>query len=231
LRPGPVARAVDDDVADLLGPQLLGQRGEAHDRVHLAVREQSRRLVHRVRHPRDVPRRVEAHVGRHAGDIDPRRVASVEIRHGDGLALQVEHAADGTIAEQHEAPCVNPAERHDPGAPIDVLDERSGELKTDVDRVRLRHRHGVRGNVASDVPHVGESFEAQEFFRHVYRPLAAARELKESQRRGLGWRFRARLLGSESDESRGSHQGRPTEELTAAPLTCPTSQKGSVGLV
>ena len=56
---------------------------------------------------------------------------------------------------------MNPSEGHEIGAPIDLADERSGELKHDVNGSILHHLRWV-GIESGDVSDVGEPFGAQE---------------------------------------------------------------------
>src|SRR5262245_64700241 len=66
LRPGTVDPAIDDDMADLLLSQLLGNRWKAHQCVDFLLCEQPCRFTNRMRDKVDLPFRIQAHVGCHA---------------------------------------------------------------------------------------------------------------------------------------------------------------------
>src|ERR1700757_4994303 len=55
LRPGPVDRTVDHDMADMPGPQLLRLGREPQKGVDLTLFKEFRRLDRRIDHPVDIP--------------------------------------------------------------------------------------------------------------------------------------------------------------------------------
>ena len=65
LRPGPIHRAVDDDVADLSRAKLLGNRRKGQIPIDLAIGEKLDRFGRRMDEPADVPARVHAYVSQH----------------------------------------------------------------------------------------------------------------------------------------------------------------------
>src|SRR5439155_20488199 len=108
LGPRAVLAAVDDDVADLLRPQLLRIGRKPQEGVDLALRQESHRLARGVRRPVDIFLRIQTNVSHHAREEDV--LARAERLYADRLPLQVVHGADALRPEQHEAPNLNCSE-------------------------------------------------------------------------------------------------------------------------
>ena len=68
-------------------PQLLWNRGEAHQRIDLLLGKQPRRLTNRMGYEVDLPFRIDTHIGRHAGN--EAMVRRSQGRNAYRLALEV----------------------------------------------------------------------------------------------------------------------------------------------
>ena len=68
LRPGPIGRAVDDDMTDFLRPCLLGERRRGHERIDLPSLKQLGEFLLRMKGPFDIAQRVQADVTHERGD-------------------------------------------------------------------------------------------------------------------------------------------------------------------
>src|SRR6516162_6225143 len=187
LRPRAVKPTADDDVADLLFPQLLGNWGKAHQCVNLSLGEKLHRLRPGIDHEVDVAFRIHPHVSRHAGEKDVmwRR----KTRHGDRLPLEVANSSHSLSAEELKASGVDAAEQHDRNAGINLHDERRDERHGNID---LCGREGGMdiGRFNLNILNVAKAFGLKQFFGHVLRGDTDAWDLREADGRD----FRRRLL-------------------------------------
>src|SRR6478735_1388522 len=111
LRPGPVKPAVDNDMADLLFPQLLGNWGKADQGVDLFLGEKLHRLRRGINHEFNIAFWIDSDVSGDAGEEHIMR--RHETWHGDRAPLEVVNSPHALGTEQLEASGVDAAEQHD----------------------------------------------------------------------------------------------------------------------
>ena len=131
LRPRPVDRAVDDDVSDLPGAQLLRVRRKAEVGVDLSLREQPLALGGGMLDEVHVLARIQPHVGHHAGEEDV--LGRPELSDRDRLALQIPDRANPVRPEQLETSHVHAAQDRDGVAGVQLDDQRRDEVQGDID--------------------------------------------------------------------------------------------------
>src|SRR5215813_8966827 len=130
LGPGPVYRAVNHHVPDLLRPQFLRAWREADEGVDLPFCEERHRLYRGMCDPVDVFGGVQADVRHHTGEEDVIRAS--QFGHGDGLLLQVADSAHTLSAEQLEAADMPPCQDHNWIPRVQMDEERPNEVQGDV---------------------------------------------------------------------------------------------------
>jgi hypothetical protein len=91
--------------------------------------------------PVDVLSRIETYVRQHAGDKQVVRCA--ELRHADGLTLQVADRANASCAEKLVAPNMDAPKERNRCARFELNQKRRDESHADVDGTRGDERIGV----------------------------------------------------------------------------------------
>src|SRR3989442_7023223 len=191
LRPRPVDRAVDDDVSDLPGAELLSVRRKCEVGVDLSLREQALAFGGGMLGEGDVLVWIEPHMGKHAGEEDVRGLTQLGDR--DRLTLQIPDHADPVRPEQLETAWVHTAQDRDGVAGVQPHDQWRDEVQGDIDLPRCQGvRYTRRGHL--DVLDVAEPLGLQEFSDDVLGGRTDARRLIEPQSR----RLRRRLPGGVS---------------------------------
>jgi hypothetical protein len=175
-------------MADALRPQALRLGREAEKGVDLALEEQIGRLRVHARHPVDVFGRIESDQRRHRRNEDMR--GGLEHRNSYRSALEIRDTVDAVLGEQFEAPDMDACEDGDLLAAIEREDERTGEVRGEVDLSggdRLVSR--PTGITCDDVVDLRDAFVREQFVDDISRGGAEARAFAERYFRRLGRRF------------------------------------------
>src|SRR4030095_13337434 len=140
-----------------------------------------------MRNPGDVPPRIQADEGRHAGKKSVR--GSIQAAHADGLPFQVADRAYPLGAEQLKAADVDPSEDHDRRPPVHLNDELWGEVARDVGLAGAERRVKALWP-ARDAMHIREALAPQQVFRYILGSLTEAQAVMHPDLRRLGGRGR-----------------------------------------
>src|SRR5215813_5469051 len=133
LRPRAIDRAVDDDMTDALGAQLLWVWRDSEECVNLAVNKQLLRAdFGAAGDPVDLRLGVDADIG---GNHRQEKMLDRSHRpNADFLPSELRNAAHCVLHEQLEAADVNPDQRLHCDATIYAGDQRRGVVPAEVDR-------------------------------------------------------------------------------------------------
>jgi hypothetical protein len=147
-----------------LGAEVLDFFRKGHVGVDVALREQAPRLRGRRRDEVDIVARIQADIGRHAGEEGV--AACSQLRDADMLAFEVTDRADVVGCEELVAPHMNARERDDGSSGIDLNDGIPDEAYGQIDLARRQRLVGLDAPQLN-VVHLGEPFALQEGFGHI----------------------------------------------------------------
>jgi len=185
VRPGPIQRGVENDLAGLCESQFLRLRREGEKGRYFAVDKQFFRSANLLRfHPLDVSTRIDTDVAEDAGH--PGVFEAADEHHGDLFATQIANALDVMLREQLPAALMHTRYRANGKALVDCRDDAWGADHPQVGGFLQRLRQGfVQGHVLN----FAESFKPEKFLRDVLWREAQRRNAHQPQVTDFGRRL------------------------------------------